>query len=217
MYESKWKYPNEYNEKTAVIVTAHGMGSNYDDLPPVATKIDSQAIQLNIQADLSFGEGYAFFVPDFREHSEQEVIQPVLVAVHDSIQEQLAEQQLTNHPLIFIGFSQGAMIGLGLTYLYPNWLDQVFLFSARMPAFYQSIAAQNLSNTTSKTAMFISQGITDPLFPRAIGESYAAYAKEKVATVAYHEYPIGHGIYQLAILDAKQFYQVNQMEKRKNK
>lgn len=215
MYLSKWSYPENYNEQTPIIVTAHGMGSNYEDLPPVATKIDNNAIQLNIQDDLSFGPGFAFFVPDFREKSEIEVIEPVIHAVHDFIETKVKEENLTNNPLMFLGFSQGAMLGLGLTYLYPNWLSQVFLFSARMPAFYQKLADETITDEKSKTAVFISQGLTDQLFPREIGQSYAKFAKLKLETVSYNEYPVGHGIHYKAINDAKEFYQSN--EKRKIK
>lgn len=205
MFLTQLNYPPDVTEKTPIIVTLHGMGATYDDLQPVAEQLDATAIHLHIQANVPFGSGYAFFVPDFSQHTEQEVIYPVLETIHQFVQQIMVAENLTNHPLIFLGFSQGAMISLGLTFLYPNWLSQAFLFSARMPAFYQEFGDQS-----NQTAVFISQGQMDPLFPVTIGRTYSKYVQEKLAEVEYHEYPVGHGIHPQAVNDAQDFYQHHQ-------
>lgn len=212
MFLSQLNYPEKYSEHTPIIVTLHGMGSTYEDLPPVAREVDEDAIFLHIQANLTFGDGFAFFVPDFSHHSEQEVILPVLKNVHDFVEQILKVEGLGNNPLVFLGFSQGAMISLGITYLYPTWLHSAFIFSGRMPAFYQELAETSFDNAKSQTNLFISQGQQDPLFPVTVGRVLSDFAKEKVANVFYQEYPAGHGIHPQAITDAKIFYLKNRKE-----
>lgn len=98
-----------------------------------------------------------------------------------------------------IGFSQGAIIGTGLINLYADFLTKVWLFSGRIPTFIAE-SGQKLT-TKTKTDVFVSQGLIDPLFEPKVGQAIAKNLGSHVRTLQYKKYPSGHTIHVNAIVD----------------
>ncbi|MCT4395416.1 alpha/beta hydrolase [Periweissella beninensis] len=201
MYEYKIDIPSSINITTPVVITIHGMGSNYDDLNTLVPAIIGNAVSIHLQGDLSFGAGYAFFIPDFTKHSEESIIRPVIDKIYATITKIIADNNLQQQPIYLIGFSQGAIIGTGLINLYADFLTKVWLFSGRMPTFIAE-SGQKLT-TKTKTDVFVSQGLIDPLFEPKVGQAIAKNLGSHVRTLQYKEYPSGHTIHVNTIVDAQ--------------
>ncbi|GBG94809.1 carboxylesterase [Ligilactobacillus salitolerans] len=201
-YLYRLNYPAEWKQNTPITIALHGMGTDYHDLQPVLDQIAPDAIQLSLQGDLPFQTGYEFFAPDFERGSQQEeaVIGKVIDHVYDFISHLLDDKQLTGHPLHYLGFSQGAIIGSGLVIAHPELFTQVELFSGRLPAFVE-MKSKQLPKKLELPQIFISQGALDPLFEPALGKHLAAVFQEHFTNVHYHEYQVGHGIVAQTLKD----------------
>ncbi|KRN06932.1 phospholipase carboxylesterase [Liquorilactobacillus sucicola DSM 21376 = JCM 15457] len=201
-YQFELLYPEkEVTEKTPVVITMHGMGSNFYDLRPLLAAFDARVIQLHLQGNVPFGTGFAFFEPDFSKRTEESVLEPVVNAIYHEINEILEEKKLTTHPKYVLGFSQGAILTASLCLLYPEWLTDGVILSGRLPLFLERRFLNRRSGKQPR--IFISQGKRDPLFAPRIGQHLARYLQEHGYSVTYREYPIGHGVDPKVVNDLK--------------
>ena len=206
MYKYKIEMPKHVSSDTPVVVTLHGMGSNYDDLKELVPLIVGETITIHLQGDLQFGSGFAFFIPNFTEQSEENIIGSVIKQTYQTISTVINNNNFVGHPIYLIGFSQGAIIGTGLINVYPNFLTKAWLFSGRIPTFIAQIGSK-LSQKMN-TDVFVSQGISDQLFPPTVGQNIAKVMAPHVRNLVYQEYVFGHGIHQDAINDAKKILEI---------
>lgn len=202
-YLYRLNYPENWDENTPVAVAVHGMGTDYNDLQPVLDRIASSEIQLSLQGDRVFHDGYEFFDVNFERGSEKEknVINMAIENVYASIHDLLEQENLSAHPLHYLGFSQGAIIGTGLIVSQPKLFQQVELFSGRMPLFVEQTAQNTLAANLSSPRIFISQGTLDPLFGTEVGQHIYKVMLDHFTNVHYHEYYLGHGIAPQTLTD----------------
>ncbi len=202
-YLYRLNYPEKWDQNTPVAISLHGMGTDYNDLQPVMDQIAKNEIQLSLQGDLKFQNGYEFFAPSFDRGSDKEVqvIGTVLKNVYAFVQNLLQDKGLTSNPLHYLGFSQGAIIGAGLTVFHPNLFREVELFSGRLPLFVEQAAEEKLPAKLKQPQIFISQGLLDPLFGPEVGRHLADVLADHFSNVHYHEYQVGHGIVQNTLTD----------------
>lgn len=195
-YLYRLNYPENWDAATPVAIALHGMGTDYHDLQPVLDEIAPTEIQISVQGDLPFQQGYMFFKTDFVRgtSAEQDTIGSTVKNVHDFICELLAQEGLNDHPLHYLGFSQGAILGTGLVTAYPDLFDQVELFSGRLPQFIEAQLTADLSGQYQSPRIFISQGLLDPLFHPEVGRHLNEIFSQHFSHVHYHEYQVGHGI-----------------------
>ncbi|HJE96247.1 MAG TPA: hypothetical protein K8V00_01385 [Ligilactobacillus acidipiscis] len=204
-YLYRLNYPQNWDEHTPIAIALHGMGTNYNDLQPVLDQIASDQIQLSLQGDQVFQDGYQFFNVNFERGSKKEetVIGTAIENVYSFIQQLLTQKKLTAHPLHYLGFSQGAIIGSGLVVNYPKLFQQVELFSGRLPLFVEQTAQATLGTNLPSPQIFISQGSLDPLFSPEIGRHVHEIIAAHFANVHYHEYQVGHGITPQTLADVQ--------------
>ncbi|KRM96788.1 phospholipase carboxylesterase [Liquorilactobacillus aquaticus DSM 21051] len=201
-YQYELLYPKaKVTSKTPVVITMHGMGSNFYDLRPLLEFFDIPVIQLHLQGDILFSNGFAFFDPDFSQQTEDEVIGPVITAVYREINAILGEQGLEAQPKLVLGFSQGAILTASLSVVYPRWMSGGIILSGRLPTFIEKTISDN--NSEKRPPIFISQGKKDPLFAPQIGQNLAKFMQEHGYDVTYREYLIGHGVHPKAISDLR--------------
>jgi phospholipase/carboxylesterase len=48
-----------------VVITLHGMGSNYLDLRPSISFFNQKVIELHFQGSIEYANGYAYYIPRF--------------------------------------------------------------------------------------------------------------------------------------------------------
>lgn len=202
-YLYRLNYPKNWDEHTPVAIALHGMGTDYNDLQPALDQLAPKEIQLSLQGDQPFQSGYQFFSTDFKRGSamEKEILTKTIDQVYTFIQQLLIQEGLTKHPLHYLGFSQGAIIGTGLVVTYPTLFQEVELFSGRLPLFVEELAQSKLGQNLLGPHIFISQGLLDPLFEPEIGRHINEVFNSHFTHVCYHEYHTGHGITPQTLTD----------------
>lgn len=208
-YKQEVIYPRGevVNAQTPVVVTLHGMGTNYLNLRPLMPIFALPIIEIHLEGDLTYGDGYTYYIPEFIHQSEEAVITETALAVHTEVAAILANRGLAENPLNVLGFSQGAILAAALSVLYPSWINNGVLLSGRLPAFLWKTAQTKLKSKKLQTACFISQGEKDPLFPVEAGQELARFFRTyAVIEPEYHVYPFGHGVSYQAVEDIYNWY-----------
>ncbi|WP_311406563.1 alpha/beta hydrolase [Liquorilactobacillus uvarum] len=201
-YRYELLYPKEKVEaKTPIVITMHGMGSNFYDLRPLLGIFETPVIQLHIQGNIPFGNGFAFFEPDFSQQTEEQVIGPVISAVYRQINAILIKEKIAKQPKFILGFSQGAILTVSLSLLYPGWLRGGIVLSGRLPVFVERMFIDK--NDVKYPEIFVSQGEKDPLFAPQTGQHLTNYLQKHGYNVFYRVYPIGHGVHRKTVSDLK--------------
>ncbi|MCP0886116.1 dienelactone hydrolase family protein [Ligilactobacillus sp. WILCCON 0076] len=185
-----------------VIITLHGMGSNYLDLRPLVPIFGKSVIELHVQGGISFQTGFTFYIPDFKESSEATVVGMAAENIYAQIKQILIENDLQKHPLGIIGFSQGAILASTLATLHPNWLQAAVILSGRLPDFIEINAKKELKPNEIKTTFFISQGLQDPIFAPQVGQHLATFFENYALSTEFHQYQLGHGVSAEVMQDA---------------
>ncbi|WP_281166091.1 alpha/beta hydrolase [Liquorilactobacillus sicerae] len=190
------------DQNVPVIITLHGIGSNFFDLRPLVSIFGPSLIELHLQGSIVYGSGFTYYIPRFYKFSESQLIGNAAEKIYLQIKHDLEENDLQNHPLAVIGFSQGAILATTLLAFHPNFFSAAILLSGRLPKFVEEWSRLNLLPGQIKTNIFISQGEKDPIFPPRTGEHLAAFFEEFSNHVSYQSYPIGHTIYLKTMHDA---------------
>lgn len=185
-----------------VVITLHGIGSNYLDLRPLISIFDQQVIELHLQGSVPYANGYAYYFPEFHQRSEAEVIESAAQKIYEQTQEILKSNHLEDHPLAVIGFSQGAILATVLMAFHPKWLQAALVLSGKLPDFLSDWAKQHLKLQEVATAVFISQGNKDSIVSLDMGRQLAKFFKTYTNSSVYHEYNVGHSVSRQMIQDA---------------
>ncbi|KRM88464.1 alpha/beta hydrolase [Liquorilactobacillus vini] len=190
------------DQNVPVIVTLHGIGSNFFDLRPLVSIFGPSLIELHLQGAIAYGSGFTYYIPRFYKFSENQLIGNAAEKLYLQIKHDLKEHDLQDHPLAVIGFSQGAILAATLLAFHPSSFSAAILFSGRMPKFVEEWSKLNLMPGQIKTNIFISQGEKDPIFPIRSGEQLVNFFEKFGNHVSYQSYPMGHTICLKAVHDA---------------
>lgn len=194
--------PEKTDPSTPVLVTLHGMGTDYHDLAAIAADGEKNFVQIDIQGDLHFSSGYTYYIPDFTSRPEEQVITGTLAKLEQSLNAILQKEGLSNQqPLFFLGFSQGAILSLSYALIHPDTAAGAVVLSGRLPEFLQN--RDILCNQESKPVFFIGHGQFDPLFPVEKGQQTVRFLKEKGLNAEYHDYPVGHSVASSEVEDLR--------------
>ena len=160
------------------LVMLHGLGSDEQDLFGFADLIDKRIDVICIRAPKPYGPGFAWF--DIQWTSQGIQVDPE--EVQESVGAVAEEISNLNKPnLIVGGFSQGAMMSLGIVNRIPeNCLGAVVLSGRSMPP----------GPRTFTGPIFQAHGIFDDVIP--IEE--ARELSQSLPNHEYHEYEMGHSI-----------------------
>ncbi|GGL51535.1 alpha/beta hydrolase [Sporolactobacillus putidus] len=200
----KIKRPDTITNATPILVTLHGMGSNYHDLTSIASNDPADFVQINIQGNIAFRSGFTYYVPDFSVRSEEEVITKTLSDIDRFLIDTLKKERLSaEQPLFFLGFSQGAILSLSYSLLYPDKTAGAVVLNGRLPKFISE--AEKKTHGQRKPSFFLAQGEFDPIFPLAVGRSLYTYLKEGNFETDYHEYRAGHEVTADEVIDIRRW------------
>ncbi|WP_010631794.1 alpha/beta hydrolase [Sporolactobacillus vineae] len=194
--------PGKTDPSTPVLVTLHGMGTDYHDLASIAADGEKNFVQINIQGDLTFSSGYTYYIPDFTAQSEKRVITGTMAKLEHALADIYQKEGLSSRqPLFFLGFSQGAILSLSYALLHPDTAAGAVVLSGRLPDFFQSETIT--CSQEPKPAFFIGHGRFDPLFPVEKGRSIDRFLRESGLDADYHDYPTGHSVTETEVDDLR--------------
>lgn len=191
--------PKYLTSDAPLVITLHGMGSNYLDLPPIINDIKQQVNNINIQAGIKLFDGYAFYLPNGNDFVDEKTLTNVANKLHQYIIDSIEEHELKPSQIYLLGFSQGCIIANVLLSLFPSFYTGAVLLNGCLAPFLEN------NKTIQKHYIFIAQGLSDPIFDVTNGQKMRDYYKEKKSNVTYKEYAVGHGVNYDGVQDINYF------------
>lgn len=202
MLQALVRRPIQPQENPPLLVLLHGLGADEHDLMGLSRELDPRLLVVTLRAPLDYGNGgYAWFevaweATGIRANSEQALASRDLVLeVLKGLPEQLG---IKPSKLILGGFSQGAIMSLGVTSSEPDLLSGVILLSGRpLPEFVGGVKPEGFN----KVPFYVQHGILDQVLPVSGGREIKRILEGEGAQVTYHEYPMGHEINEDSLHD----------------
>jgi phospholipase/carboxylesterase len=177
-------------------VLLHGIGADENDLLPLARRLDPRFTVVSLRAPRPYHEGYAWFHIDFRPDG---TVVPDVSQARGTLGDLLgwldaAPARLETDPTrtFVLGFSQGAMMSLGLLLRAPERLAGVVALSGRSP---EGLFEQQASReAVAAVPLLVVHGTRDDVLPvtqgRLTRDAFVSLSRD----FTYREFPIGHGI-----------------------
>jgi phospholipase/carboxylesterase len=178
----------------ATLVLLHGLGSDEQDMFGLAEMIDDRVEVICLRAPHSYGPGFAWFDIQWTSEGikvdEDEYWDAVGMLAHEIV-------TLQKSNLIIGGFSQGAMMSLGLITKFPELAAASVLLSGRgiekpCPEFLGRI--------------FQGHGQFDDVIPVSEARKLSADLLALGDRYEYHEYGIGHSINDQELADLNSWF-----------
>jgi phospholipase/carboxylesterase len=185
------------------LVLLHGYGSNELDLLGLGDALDPRLHLVSVRAPRPLGpQAFAWFdldwtaegpIPDQEQALEARA---VLIDFLKTVPERFGvEPQFT-----LGGFSQGAIMSLGIALAEPSLLWRVLMMSGRvMPAFVPQQPDARLSGILA----LVQHGLQDPVLSFEGSRQAAEVLTSFGATVKHVEYPMGHEVSQRSLADVR--------------
>jgi len=189
--------PLKESDTIPVLFLLHGYGSHEEDLFSFANYLPEEYLIISLRAplSLSFG-GYAWYSIHFNEQqdkwsddAEAKKTQEIILY---NIDYQLEQFKLKGQKVSLLGFSQGAILSWAVGLSHPERIDKLIALSGYVNENIFSYAEKGLD----QLRIFSSHGTQDPTLPIDWARKGIALVEKKEISIAYKEYPQGHGINQ---------------------
>jgi len=178
-----------------LLVMLHGIGADENDLFPLARHLDPRFRIVTLRAPRSYQIGYAWFDLAIRSdgsmrpdaaQAEETLIQ-LIAWLRSAPQRHETDPRRT----FLLGFSQGAIMSLGVLRTAPELLAGVVALSGASPDALFAPGAD--AGAVARVPLLIAHGTLDDVLPAEHGRrARAAFAGSEDLT--YREYAVGHGI-----------------------
>ena len=189
--------PLKESDTIPVLFLLHGYGSHEEDLFSFANYLPEEYLIISLRAplSLSFG-GYAWYSIHFNEQqdkwsddAEAKKTQEIILY---NIDYHLEQFKLKGQKVSLLGFSQGAILSWAVGLSHPERIDKLIALSGYVNEDIFSYAEKGLD----QLRIFSSHGTQDPTLPIEWARKGIALVEKKEISLAYKEYPQGHGINQ---------------------
>ena len=186
-----------------MLVLMHGLGSDEQDLMGLAPELDPRLMIVSLRAPrrCEFG-GFAWFDVSWDADGVQvDEVQALesRAAVLETLKGLPAELGVQPSQTFIGGFSQGAIMSLGVGLSIPEELAGVLLLSGRLlPAF----VPQEIHSSIARLPFLVQHGVNDVVLPAAGSREITAYLTSLGAPATFYEYPMGHEVSRESLGDA---------------
>lgn len=201
-------YPE--NIATKMLVALHGIGSNEEDLLPVAEEIAPDALVISLRSPHKMGiDAYSFFHVDFRPTGnihDWEDVKKNFTLLENELTYMAKKFQLSVSDMAVMGFSQGSIMTMGLLLQSSLPLGHYLCFSGRTLPEFADFALHN-PKVGEARKLFLTHGIQDNVLSVEQARKSLEIVKNIKADVTYSEFVGGHGITDSIISDAKNWLQ----------
>jgi phospholipase/carboxylesterase len=193
----------ESSGKPPLLILLHGLGSNEYDLFSMAPALDDRFLIVSARAPITMMPGmHAWFnivftpqrmIPDLEQAEES---RNLLINFID----ELIEAYNANPQCVYLmGFSQGAMMSLGVALTHPEKVTGVVAMSGRLPS--QILEKMAPAEQLSKLDIIVTHGIYDPVIPIEGGRHCRDELEKLPVDLKYEEYPMEHQVIEAALRD----------------
>jgi phospholipase/carboxylesterase len=179
-----------------LLVMLHGIGADENDLLPLTGALDPRLVVVSLRAPQRYHVGYAWFpidwLPDGRIVPDLAQARTALADLARWVDAAPARLGADPRRVYVLGFSQGAMMALGLLQAIPDRLAGVVALSGRFAD--GAFDAPAPAGAVARVPLFVGHGTLDDVLPIANGRAVRDVLAPRVRDFTYREYPIGHGI-----------------------
>jgi phospholipase/carboxylesterase len=195
--------PINPTERPPILVLLHGLGADEHDLMGLAGELDPRLLVVSIQAPLEYGGGYAWFEIQWEATGVRSVPEQA-IASRDILIEtiRMLPDSLGVDPsqILLAGFSQGAMMSVGVALAEPSLINGVISMSGRLvPEFDPEEPREGIS----AIPFLVQHGTTDPVLPVAGSRELRERLELFGCEVTYKEYPMAHEISMSRLADVR--------------
>jgi phospholipase/carboxylesterase len=182
--------------KPPLLVLLHGIGADENDLLPIAGTLDPRLRVVSLRAPRPYAVGNAWFQIDFRPDG---TLVPDLVQAKATLgdlakwlEDAPARHGTDPDHTYLLGFSQGAMMSLGLLQSVPGRLAGVIALSGRDPTGLFEVTADRID--IAQVPLLVAHGTHDDLLPVANGRAIRDRLQGWSRDFTYREFPVAHGV-----------------------
>jgi phospholipase/carboxylesterase len=187
-----------------LLVLLHGIGADENDLFPIASMLDPRLHVVSLRAPHGYAIGHAWFNIEFGLGG----IRPDVGQAHQALADlvawlQGAPERLGTDPdrTYLLGFSQGAMMSLGVLRTAPERLAGVIALSGRnADGLFEATAD---AATIAGVPLLVAHGTHDDVLPVDNGRAIRDAHQGTSTDFTYREFPVGHGVSEeeIALVD----------------
>lgn len=187
-----------------LLLLLHGVGSHEGDLIQLAPYLDSRFFNVSARAPITLGPGmYGWFhliLDPFQpviNPEEAEQSRQILIRFIDEVVDAYG---VDPQRVYLLGFSQGAIMSLGIALTRPDKVAGVVAMSGRiLPEVLPLIASKE---ALRGLPIFVAHGIDDPILPIHHGRATRDRLAALPVALTYREYPMGHHVTEESLQDA---------------
>jgi phospholipase/carboxylesterase len=195
--------PSASPDPKGLLVLLHGLGSDEEDLIGLAEYLDPAFYVSSLRGPLSYGPGYMWFTLDVTGGSIRYDVSEArrsIALVSDQVRSLQDQVKLGPNETVVAGFSQGAMLSLGLLCAETDLATRFWLMSgASIPELELGLRGKNPS-------VLIQHGLYDEVVPVSRGRrTRDLLLGAGLKDVQYLEYPMAHSISQEGLKDANRW------------
>ena len=179
-----------------VLLLIHGYGADENDLVSLAHELDPRLTVVSLRAPRRYHVGYSWFHIDWKPDGS---VVPDVAQARETLADLVrwlraapARLGADAKRLYLLGFSQGAMMSLGVLRAAPERLAGVVALSGRWSA--QLFDALADDDTFTRVPLFVAHGTHDDVLPIANGRAIRDAFQPVMRDFTYHEYAVAHGI-----------------------
>lgn len=187
--------PKTTQENPPLLILLHGYGSNEQDLFSFAEELPDEFLIVSAQAPHSMGfGGYAWYAINFDDvngkFSDLDQAKESIDTIASFIDEIQVKYNTNPEKTFLLGFSQGAILSYGLSFLYPNKVP----FVVALSGYINMDLLPKEINKDIKTEYYASHGSVDQVLPVAWARNSKPFLENLNIECVYEEYPVGHGV-----------------------
>lgn len=192
-------YPEkDYGSHTEVLVMLHGITSNAERLKPYGAALNPDAILISLEAPIVLStDSFAWFSLDFsREGSfhHWDEAKKSLLLLENLFDEIVDEFKIPHDQISLFGFSQGAIMTLGLLFGGKKNLHAYYVYAGTiLPEFLEMGRAVH-GSTLKRRPVYLGHGALDRVLPVHLAHVTAAFLNSLGANYVFKSYPINHDI-----------------------
>ncbi len=193
-------------EGAPLLIFSHGRLSNERDLLDLAPSFTSRFRVVSVRAPIRMGiDAYGWFHSTFEPRYA--AVQPLelyeaksqIIRLILSLQ---VKYRVTHGQIFLLGFSQGAVMSLGVALERPELFGGVVAFNGCLLHQFVPKKVPSLP-ALSQLPLFISHGIHDDVLPIQYGRDTREALAQLPVQLVYREYPTGHTIDEVNFPEAR--------------
>lgn len=198
--------PKTIKDQNPLLILLHGYGSNEEDLFSFATELQDDCYVISVRAPYDLQPyGHAWYAIHFdadeNKFSDNAQAKESVELIASFIDEIVKQYAIDTKNVTLIGFSQGAILSYATALTYPEKIAKVVALSGY---FNQDILPEVIdTKAISHLKFFVSHGSVDQVIPVEWARKAKPALENLGLEVAYHEYPIGHGVAPQNFFDFK--------------